>query len=69
MITAHSINETLAWDFSPEQKLAFLEFTEDNIEELYEALTITKADYEYLMEHVVKKAKALLKEHPEIFNK
>ena len=68
MITKHNINETLAWKFSPKQKLAYLEFVEDRLEELLDILTITQADYDYLMQHVEKKAKQLLKEHPEVFN-
>jgi len=67
MITEHNINETLAWKMTPQMKLAYLEFVQDRLEELFEALTITEADYKYLMKVTNKKAKILLKEHPEAF--
>jgi len=52
---------------TPSMKLAYLEFVEDRVEELFEALTITEADKDFLLSHVGKKARALAKEHPEVF--
>jgi len=68
MITCHSVNEVL-WSgiLTPEQQLAYLEYTQDAIEDLYEALTITEADYVYLMECTTTKAKWILKNNPDAF--
>ena len=67
MYSERDVNEVLNGKMTPTMKYSYLKHVQDKLKELYSLLTISKNQYEYMMNYTTDRWEELIKNNPDAF--